>query len=151
MQKIVLVALLVVGTLCSSEYCNFFKGFGSSFAGDGCSVDLDNTCLASFDAMIQAQKIIMGDFNAFTILVADIMKAYTALMLSVTDCKYMEYWTHFMANFYKIYAIILNHFLELQKDFICVMQSYMTLDLFKMGECFGHFWKVIMTSDSLSH
>ncbi len=151
MQKILLVTLLVVGTLGSSDYCNFFKGFGSGFVGESCSIDLDNTCLASFDAMIQAQKIIMGDFNAFTILMADIMKAYAALTLSVTDCKYMEYWVHFMSNFYKIYFVILNHFVELQKDVICVFQSFMTMDLLKLGECTGHFWKVIMTSDLLSH
>ena len=151
MQKILLIALLVVGTMCSTDYCNFFKGFGASFAGDSCSVDLDNTCLASFDAVLQFEKIIMGDMNAFMQLVADVMKAYTAFMTSITNCKYVEYFTHFMANIYKIYAIILSHFVELQKDFICVIQAYTLMDFLKLGECFGHFWKVIMTSDSLAH
>ena len=135
--------------MCSVDYCGFFKGFGSNFAGDSCSADLNNCCLASVDAVDQIEKIFQGDMNAFVKLVADVMQAYTAFVSSVPNCKYEEYITHFIKNITKIYMIIIAHIGELQKDLACIVSAFHSEDFFQLGSCLGHFLKLILTSDKL--
>ena len=149
MQKILVVFLLAGVAMCGVEYCNFFKGFGSNFAGESCAADLNNCCTAGFDAVVQIEKIFQGDMNAFMKLVADVMQAYSTFMSSISNCKYEEYIMHFIKNITKIYMIIIAHIGELQKDLACVVTAYKDNDCFKLGSCIGHFLKLILTSDKL--
>ena len=143
MQKIIIALLAITCVLAAPDYCSFFKAFGNSFVGAGCSSDLDTSCLSAVDAVEQLKKILGGDMNAYIALIADVTRAYSSIMNSVETCQYNAHINQLIANILKMYVIVMQHFGELKKDIECVIKAVPERDLAKAGECLGDFLKII--------
>ena len=147
MQKTILVALLAIAisAFAAPQHCDFFKGFGNSFVGPHCSSDLNTGCVSGFDAFEQIKKLLSGDNNALFSLIADLTSIYTAALSSVETCEYMPRVHQFMENIFKIYVIVMQHFIEFKKDFECVIEAYTKEECLKLGECLGDFLHILTT------